>query len=96
MIELEQTNPVETIPEGIAARVRKRRKELGLTQAELAKRSAVSLGSVKRFEREHKISLEALVRISVVLRSTGDFDQLFARRQYRSIQEVIDERRNAR
>jgi transcriptional regulator with XRE-family HTH domain len=93
MIKLDTRSPIEAIPAAIAERAHKRRKELGLTQAALASRSGVSLGSLKRFEREHKVSLEALVRIAVALRSEDGFDALFARRQYRSIQEVIDEQK---
>lgn len=37
--------------ETIKSKFRQRRKALGYTQAELAKRSGVSLGSLKRFER---------------------------------------------
>ncbi len=78
---------------GIAGRVRERRREQRLTQTELASRSNVSLGSIKRFERTGEISLSSLIRIAFVLGYADDFDKLFSRRAYASIEEVINERR---
>lgn len=75
----------------IARRMQKRRKTNKLTQKQLAQKSGVSLGSVKRFERLGEISLSSLVKIAFVLDCEDDFDALFARKEYRSIQEVIDE-----
>lgn len=75
----------------IARRMQKKRKANKLTQKQLAQKSGVSLGSVKRFERLGEISLSSLVKIAFVLDCEDDFDALFARKEYRSIQEVIDE-----
>ncbi len=50
------------------------RKQAGLTQSELAKRSGVSLGSVKRFELTGQISLESLLKLAHVLNRISDFD----------------------
>ena len=75
----------------IARRMQKKRKTNKLTQKQLAQKSGVSLGSVKRFERLGEISLSSLVKIAFVLDCEDDFDTLFARKEYRSIQEVIDE-----
>lgn len=75
----------------IAHRVKSRRKELKITQEELSKRADVSLGSVKRFERLGEISLSSLIKIAFALGYENDFDALFARKGYSSIQEVIHE-----
>jgi hypothetical protein len=48
------------------------------------------LGSLKRFERTYEIALASLIRLALALGCEEDFEQLFARKQYRSIQEVID------
>ena len=45
------------IKQKLAVRVRLRRKEAKISQAELAGRSGVSLGSLKRFEGSGEISL---------------------------------------
>ena len=75
----------------IAERARKKRKAYNLTQGQLAQKSGVSLGSLKRFERTGEISLSSLVKIAFALDCEDDFDALFARKEYSSIQEVIDE-----
>ncbi|MCI9068189.1 MAG: helix-turn-helix transcriptional regulator [Lachnospiraceae bacterium] len=74
----------------IAKRMRERRKEKKLSQTVLSERSDVSLGSLKRFEQTGEISLSSLVKIAFALGCEGDFDRLFARKGYASIQEVID------
>ena len=90
MIDLDQQTPPEVM-RAVAARVRLRRKELKLTQAELAHRAGVSFGSYKRFEQTAQIAFESLVKISFALDCEGDFNHLFERRGYASIQEVIDD-----
>lgn len=88
MINLTKKTP-DVIQAELAERIRARRKELRYSQAELARRSGVSLGSLKRFERTHEISLASLVKLSVALDCREDFDALFAQKRYDSIAEVI-------
>lgn len=61
----------------IAARAKERRLALNISQMELAERSGVSLGSIKRFESSGLVSLSSLLEIALVLGSLGDFDGLF-------------------
>lgn len=75
----------------IRDREQNKRKTLKLSQEELAKRSGVSFGSVKRFESTAEISLTSLLKIALVLESEDDFNLLFARKNYQSLQQVIDE-----
>ncbi|MCI9174459.1 MAG: helix-turn-helix transcriptional regulator [Lachnospiraceae bacterium] len=75
----------------IAGRMRERRKEKKLSQVQLSQRSDVSLGSLKRFEQTGEISLSSLVKIAFALGCADDFDALFVKKGYSSIQEVIDE-----
>jgi transcriptional regulator with XRE-family HTH domain len=81
-----------SIKQDLARRVRQRRKEAHLSQQALAERSAVSLGSLKRFERTGEISLASLVRLAVVLGCDDDFKQLFTRRHYQSLDEILNEK----
>lgn len=90
MISFEQKTSTELIIE-VARRVKARRKELGLTQAQLAEKAGMSLASYKRFEQKGLISFQSLAAISIALRCENDFDNLFAKRNYRSIEEVIAE-----
>ena len=78
----------------VAKRAAARRKRLGLTQAQLAERAAVSLGSLRRFEQTGAVAFESLVRICIALGCEDDLDALFSKRAYRSIQEVIDAQRH--
>ncbi|MGI6467300.1 MAG: helix-turn-helix domain-containing protein [Sphaerochaetaceae bacterium] len=80
------------IKNSISKRLRTRRKEAKLSQIELANRSGVSLGSVKRFEQLGEISLSSLIKLAVVLGYENDFDSLFKRKNYQSIEEVLNER----
>ncbi|MEG0071868.1 MAG: helix-turn-helix transcriptional regulator [Raoultibacter sp.] len=89
-LSLIQKTPPEIAGE-LAQNVRARRKEARLSQLALAKKSGVSLGSLKRFESSGEISLFSLLKIAIALDCEDDFTQLFARKHYRSIQEVIDE-----
>jgi len=75
---------------GISQRVRTRRREAKISQSELAKRSGVSLGSIKRFEGSGEISLAGLLRIAAVLGYENDFEKLFERKNYQSIDEILN------
>ena len=94
MIVLDQKMSGEIALE-VAQRVRKRRKEMRLTQEQMALKAGMSLASYKRFEQKGLVSFDALIRIAIACRCEEDFDQLFSRRHYASIQEVIDEQRAA-
>ncbi len=61
----------------LSQKLKKIRKEKGYSQAELSKRSGVSLGSLKRFESSGQISLESLLMLAEILGRIEDFDQLF-------------------
>lgn len=74
----------------IAANVRKRRKERKLSMQDLAEKSGVSYGSVKRFESSGEISLLSLLKIATVLDCADRFETLFAEQEIHSIQEIID------
>ena len=81
------------IKQRLSQRIRTRRREGKISQAELAGKSGVSLGSIKRFENLGEISLTSLLRIAVVLGYETDFDKLFERKNYQSIDEIIKETR---
>lgn len=60
----------------IAQRHRKLRKQHKMSQEEMAERSGVSLGSLKRFENTGKISLESLLKLIHLLGRLDDFDHV--------------------
>ena len=81
---------------GIARRMTMRRKEHGMTQSDLARKSGVSLGPIRRFEQLHEISLNALVGIAFALDCERDFDALFSQPYYRSIDDVVTATRHGK
>uniref|UniRef100_UPI002672392B helix-turn-helix domain-containing protein n=1 Tax=Fusobacterium ulcerans TaxID=861 RepID=UPI002672392B len=76
----------------IAKNVKKRRKELRITQEEFAKKSGVSFGSIKRFENTGEISLFSLVKIAIILNCENELLELFKQNEYNSIEEIINEK----
>ncbi len=62
---------------GIVKRVKKRRKELNLTQVQLAEKSGVSYASLRRFESTGEISFRSLLKIAESLDCLMEFNDLF-------------------
>ena len=84
------TNPGDVAVE-IASRVKSRRLELNLTQEGLASRAGVKFATYRRFEQTGEISLRGLLQIGFALNCLDEFNTLFAQRQYRSIDDVLNE-----
>lgn len=68
-------SPTDTLSE-VRDRFKDRRLAKNLTQSGLAKRSGVTLGSLKRFEQTGLIAFDSLLNISLVLDCLGDFDKV--------------------
>ncbi|ANQ51159.2 helix-turn-helix transcriptional regulator [Flammeovirga sp. MY04] len=65
----------------IADRHKNLRKSMKISQEEMAKRSGVSLGSLKRFERTGQISLESLLKLAHVLNRLDEFNQVLLEKE---------------
>lgn len=74
---------------GVAKRVKQRRLEKGWTQNMLATKSGISLASYRRFESSGEISLRSLVMLAFALEITDEFENLFNRKAYQSIDDII-------
>jgi transcriptional regulator with XRE-family HTH domain len=61
----------------LAERFKKLRKYKKLSQSELADKSGVSLGSIKRFEYTGQISLESLLKLAHLFDRLVDFEEVF-------------------
>lgn len=75
----------------IAKRVKTRRLELDLTQEGLAKRAGLKFSTYRRFEQTGQISLKGLLHVGFALDALDDFNALFTRRQYKSLEDVLKE-----
>ena len=77
----------------IAARVKARRLELNLTQEGLASRAGVKFATYRRFEQTGEISLRGLLQVGFALNCLDEFNDLFAQKQYQSLDDVLNEQR---
>jgi transcriptional regulator with XRE-family HTH domain len=75
MLNINISTPVSTMKQ-LKTKFKNRRLFLNLTQSGLSKRSGVSLGSLKRFESSGHISLESLLKLSLVLECLDDFGNI--------------------
>ena len=69
-------NPSDVLKD-IALKHKKLRKKVGFSQQEMAIRSGISLGSLKRFETSGQISFESLLKLAHILDRIEDFDGVF-------------------
>lgn len=84
-------NPKDLMDQ-ISKRAKARRLGYNITQKELAERSGVSLGSIKRFETTGQVSLKHLLMIATVLNALEDFKTIFKENSYQSIDELVDKK----
>jgi transcriptional regulator with XRE-family HTH domain len=61
----------------LASRFRETRRNKKISQSQLANKSGVSLGSIKRFEQTGQISLESLLKLAHLFDRLSDFDAIF-------------------
>lgn len=90
MISLYQKTWTE-INNDIAQKIVRLRKRKKITQKQLAVRSGVSLGPLKRFEQSGEISLQSLTKIAIALDVENELEDLFNNVPFASIEEVINE-----
>ncbi len=62
----------------LASRFKAYRKKARLTQLQLSDRSGVPYGTIKRFERTGKISLDSLWLLSIAIGCDDQLDSLFS------------------
>ena len=78
------------IAKELVEKIKQHRKKLKISQTQLAAKSGVSLGSIKRFESKYEISLNSFIKILIALNLEQDLENLFTQKCYNSIEEVIN------
>lgn len=78
----------EKVIENLVNRVIARRKELKISQKDLAFKSGVSYESIRRFETTSEISLKSLIQIVKVLNLLEDFNKLFVHTQITNLKDI--------
>lgn len=81
-------NP-DSILKRIAERVKARRLELNLTQKAFARRAGVGYDAYRKFETTGEVTLRNLVLCAIALGDTDGLAELFTRKSYQSIDELL-------
>ena len=80
----------------VGLRARALRILLDLQQGELASRAGLTPGTIVRFERTGRASIENVLRIATVLGAEQVFKQLFEAPRYRTLDEALARPASAR
>lgn len=80
-----------TVLKALGSRARALRIARDLQQKELAERAGITPGTVVRFERTGRASIENVLRIAVALGVDAAFTALFAPPRYRTLDEALDQ-----
>ncbi len=67
----------QSVVNGIVERAKKKRKQMKISQKELAQKSGVTYASIRRFETTGEISLSSLLKIAHALDALKDFENVF-------------------
>lgn len=67
----------QSVVNGIVKRVKRKRKQMRLSQKQLSQKSGVTYSSIRRFETTGEISLSSLLKMAHALDSLKDFENLF-------------------
>lgn len=76
----------------VAGNVRAMRLRRNISQKDFASKVGIALPTYRRFETTGEISLRKLVEIAKFFDVAGDIKNLFTKREYSSIEEVIKEK----
>ena len=87
------SNSPNEVATQLATRVKARRLELNLTQEGLATRAGIKFATYRRLEQTGEISLRGLIQIAFALNTLSEFDNLFAQKQYQSLDDVLNEQK---
>lgn len=78
----------------VAGNVRAMRLRRNISQKDFASKVGIALPTYRRFETTGEISLRKLVEIAKFFDVARDIKNLFTKREYSSIEEVIKEKNN--
>lgn len=77
----------------LANKIRSIRKRKKISQKILAARSNVSYATLRKFEATGQISLESFIKLTMELGVISEINALFSQPTYRTIEEVINDRK---
>ena len=85
-----QKQPTDFLLE-TAEKLKALRKAKKWSQTEMAERSGVSLGSLKRFETTGQISFSSLLQLAHVLDRLSDFEPIFEKKTTRDLSNLFSQ-----
>ena len=94
LLESLMPEPAEDMARKIADDFRQRRGEKGLTRADIAEKSGVSLANITRFEQKALISLSNLIELAIALGYNLEIKNIFATPKYSTMEELLQIRKN--
>lgn len=77
----------QSVISGILERMKKKRKQMKLSQRRLSQKSGVTYSSIRRFETTGEISLSSLLKIAHALNALKDFEGLFKGQAIKSLKD---------
>ena len=92
-IDIIINNSPDSILQRISEKVKEKRLERNLTQRAFAKRAGVGYDVYRKFENTGEITLRNLVLCAIVLDDADGFAELFTKKSYQSIDELLKTQR---
>lgn len=80
----------EAMAAALSARLKSRRLGRNLTLKGLARRSGVSLGTLKKFEHTGRIALLSFIRLVVALKDEAALERLLLEQRFQTLDEVLE------
>ena len=77
----------QSVINGLVERVKKKRKQMKLSQKQLSQKSGVTYASIRRFETTGEISLSSLLKIAHALDSLKEFENIFKEQAITSLKD---------
>lgn len=83
-----KVNTIQSVLSDLILRLKQRRKEMKISQKELAIKSGVTYASIRRFEETGDISLSSLLKIANALNKLDDFEYLFKNKAINNLKDL--------
>ncbi len=95
LLESYSLDDSDDVARKLAADLRRRRVEKGVTRDELAERSGVAVSNIVRFEQKGLISLGNFIKIAMAMGYTSEVKGIFFEPKYSTMEELLQIRDNA-
>ncbi|MBR1785941.1 MAG: helix-turn-helix domain-containing protein [Paludibacteraceae bacterium] len=84
----------DKVAKDLALRAKQRRVAMRLTQDEMSQKADMPVSTYRRFEQTGQISLQGLLKVAFALDALDDFNNVFEKRTWSSIDEMLEEKQH--